>query len=90
MESCTIVLFGASGDLTRRMVMPAIFRLSRRGLLPPDFRLIGYARTKLTDDEFRARMREAVLREPARGDEGRRRHDPSVHPTPVDAAPIRS
>lgn len=70
MESCTIVLFGASGDLTQRMVMPAIFRLFRRGLLSPEFHLIGYARTKLTDDQFRARMREAVLREPVEGDEG--------------------
>jgi glucose-6-phosphate 1-dehydrogenase len=69
MESCTIVLFGASGDLTQRMVMPAIFRLARRGLLSPDFRLIGYARTKMTDDEFRARMRKAVMREPGAGDE---------------------
>ena len=39
MESCTIVLFGASGDLTQRMVMPAIFRLWRRGLLSPEFHL---------------------------------------------------
>jgi glucose-6-phosphate 1-dehydrogenase len=69
MESCTIVLFGASGDLTKRMVMPAIFRLARRGLLSPEFRLIGYARTKLTDDEFRALMRSAVLREPKADDE---------------------
>ena len=69
MESCTFVLFGASGDLTKRMVMPAIFRLARRGLLSPAFRLIGYARTELTDDAFRALMRKAVLREPADGDE---------------------
>jgi glucose-6-phosphate 1-dehydrogenase len=69
MESCTIVLFGASGDLTQRMVMPAIFRLARRGLLSPEFRLIGYARTKMTDDEFRARMRKAVMRERALRDE---------------------
>lgn len=68
-ESCTIVVFGASGDLTQRMVMPAIFRLARRGLLPPAFRLIGYARTRLTDDEFRALMRQAALREPRDGDE---------------------
>jgi len=65
---CTIVLFGASGDLTQRMVMPAIFRLVRRGLLPPEFRVIGYARTAMTDDEFRARMRKAVMREPQAGD----------------------
>ena len=70
MECCTIILFGASGDLTQRMVMPAIFRLWRRGLLPPEFRLIGFARTKFTDDQFRARMREAVMREPVEGDEG--------------------
>lgn len=68
-ESCTIVLFGASGDLTQRMVMPAIFRLARRRLLSPGFRLIGYGRTELTDDGFRARMRKAVMLESAEDDE---------------------
>ena len=68
-EPCTLVLFGASGDLTQRMVMPAIFRLARRGLLSPEFRLIGYARSKLTDAEFRERMREAVMRDAKAGDE---------------------
>jgi len=69
MEPCTLVLFGASGDLAQRMVVPAIFRLARRGLLSPEFRLIGYARSKMTDDEFRQRMREAVSREIGAGDE---------------------
>ena len=69
MEPCTLVLFGASGDLAQRMVMPAIFRLARRGLLSPEFRVIGYARSKMTDDEFRARMRKAVMREAGAGDE---------------------
>jgi glucose-6-phosphate 1-dehydrogenase len=69
MESCTIVLFGASGDLTQRMVLPAIFRLARRGLLSPAFRLIGYARTRMTDDQFRGLMRTAVMRAPVEGDE---------------------
>ena len=69
MEPCTLVLFGASGDLAQRMVVPAIFRLARRGLLSPEFRLIGYARSKMTDDEFRARMRKAVMREAGAGDE---------------------
>jgi glucose-6-phosphate 1-dehydrogenase len=68
-EPCTLVLFGASGDLTQRMVMPAIFRLARRGVLSPEFRLIGYARTQMTDDEFRTLMRKAVMREPQEGDE---------------------
>ncbi len=62
-EPFTLVLFGASGDLTQRLVMPAIFRLARRGLLSPQFHLIGYARSKLTDDEFRERMRAAVMRD---------------------------
>ena len=51
------------------MVMPAIFRLARRGVLSPEFRLIGYARSKMTDDEFRARMHVAVMREAEAGDE---------------------
>jgi len=69
MEPCTLVLFGASGDLAQRMVVPAIFRLARRGLLSPEFRLIGYARSKMTDDEFRQRMRKAVRRDAGAGDE---------------------
>jgi glucose-6-phosphate 1-dehydrogenase len=69
MEPCTLVLFGASGDLAQRMVVPAIFRLARRSLLSPEFRLIGYARSKMTDDEFRQRMRKAVMREAGAGDE---------------------
>ncbi|MEP7272759.1 MAG: glucose-6-phosphate dehydrogenase, partial [Acidobacteriota bacterium] len=68
-QPCTVVLFGASGDLTQRMIMPSIFRLARRGLLSPQFRVIGYARSKLTDDEFRERMRQAVMRDARAGDE---------------------
>jgi glucose-6-phosphate 1-dehydrogenase len=66
--ACAMVLFGASGDLAKRMVVPALFRLVRRGLIEPGFRLIGYARTKMTDDEFRERMREACLEKPRAGD----------------------
>lgn len=68
-SSCTLVLFGASGDLAQRMVMPAVFRLARQGLLPPEFDVIGYARTPLTDGGFRSRMRDAVLAQPRPGDE---------------------
>ena len=55
MEPCMLVFFGASGDLTQRMIMPAIFRLARRGLLSSEFRLIGYARSEMADDECRTR-----------------------------------
>jgi glucose-6-phosphate 1-dehydrogenase len=65
---CTLVLFGASGDLAHRMVVPALFRLWRRGLLAPNFELVGYARTKMDDEAFRAGMREAVLEKARPGD----------------------
>ncbi len=63
-----MVLMGASGDLSRRMVVPALFRLSRRGILPEGFRLIGYARDTWTTEQFREVMREAVLHDPQPGD----------------------
>ena len=80
-EPFTMVLFGASGDLAQRMIMPAIFRLARRGLLLPEFCLIGYARTRMTDDEFRARMRDAVMREPRAGTRRRGQSSPSIYST---------
>ncbi|MDQ4081360.1 MAG: glucose-6-phosphate dehydrogenase (NADP(+)) [Actinomycetota bacterium] len=54
------VVFGASGDLTTRKLMPAIERLHRRGLVPSGFSVVGVARTELSDDDFRARMHETV------------------------------
>ncbi|MDB5095679.1 MAG: glucose-6-phosphate 1-dehydrogenase [Cyanobacteria bacterium RYN_339] len=69
LQPCTLVLFGASGDLAHRMVVPALFRLWRRGLLAPGFRLVGYARTKLDDAAFRDGMRKAVLEKARPGDE---------------------
>jgi glucose-6-phosphate 1-dehydrogenase len=55
-----LIVFGASGDLTARKLMPALERLSRRGLLPPAFSVVGIARTEMTDDDFRKRMLDAV------------------------------
>ncbi|MGH9368800.1 MAG: glucose-6-phosphate dehydrogenase, partial [Thermoanaerobaculia bacterium] len=51
---CTLVIFGASGDLTRRLLAPAIAHLSRDGAISPDFAIIGVARSPYTDQEFRA------------------------------------
>ena len=59
-DPCALVIFGASGDLTRRKLFPAIYSLAARHLLPERFALVGVARTEETDDEFRARMKEAV------------------------------
>ena len=59
-EPCVLVIFGASGDLTRRKLFPALYSLAFRRLLPERFAVVGVARTGMTDDEFRARMEEAV------------------------------
>jgi glucose-6-phosphate 1-dehydrogenase len=56
----TIVIFGASGDLTRRKLVPALFNLYRKGRLPAGVRLVGFARTPHTHDDFRAELRDGV------------------------------
>jgi glucose-6-phosphate 1-dehydrogenase len=59
-EPCIVVIFGASGDLTKRKLLPALYRLVQERLLPAEFAIIGLARTEMTSDEFRSRMKEAV------------------------------
>lgn len=54
-----LVIFGASGDLTRRKLMPALFHLSTEGALS-EFRILGIGRDSMTDEEFRARMLEGA------------------------------
>ncbi len=58
--SCAIVIFGANGDLTKRKLIPALYRLAYERRLPPGFAIIGNSRTKMSDDDFRTKMREAV------------------------------
>jgi glucose-6-phosphate 1-dehydrogenase len=57
-EPCTVVIFGASGDLTKRKLMPALYSLSRDRLLPPNIAVVGVARRDIGDQEFRKQMRE--------------------------------
>ncbi|PZS28034.1 MAG: glucose-6-phosphate dehydrogenase [Pseudonocardiales bacterium] len=57
---CVLVIFGASGDLTERKLLPALARLAAQAGLPPQFALIGVARTPMTDEEFRAHCRQAA------------------------------
>lgn len=57
----TLVIFGASGDLTSRKLIPALFALKMQKMLPSDFAVLGLGRTKMTDDEFREKMKESVL-----------------------------
>jgi len=50
---CALVIFGASGDLTARKLLPALDSLAVSGALPSEVALIGVARTPMTDEEFR-------------------------------------
>ena len=59
-ESCTMVIFGASGDLTRRKLLPALYNLALDGLLPDGFAVVGFARSEMTDEQFRQEALEAV------------------------------
>jgi glucose-6-phosphate 1-dehydrogenase len=59
-DSCAVVIFGASGDLTRRKLMPALYNLAWGRSLPGGFAVLGVARREKTDESFRAEMREAV------------------------------
>ncbi|MEO6582042.1 MAG: glucose-6-phosphate dehydrogenase, partial [Sphingomicrobium sp.] len=56
----TLLLFGATGDLARRMLLPSLYGLDSDGLLPAELRIVGSARTQLDDDAFRGRAREAL------------------------------
>lgn len=57
---CSLVLFGATGDLTRRKLIPALYNLAREGLLPPGFTVMGVARRPFSDEQFRADMLKAT------------------------------
>src|SRR6476661_9939377 len=56
----TLVIFGASGDLAKRKLLPAIYNLAHEGALPERFNLIGCARSEWSDDEFRDVAKEAI------------------------------
>jgi glucose-6-phosphate 1-dehydrogenase len=57
---CAVVIFGANGDLTKRKLMPALYRLAFERRLSPGFAVIGISRTAMSDDQFREKMRESV------------------------------
>lgn len=59
-DPCILVIFGATGDLTARKLLPAIYNLAREGLLPSQFAVVGFARRDKTHDQFRQEMKEAI------------------------------
>ena len=59
-EPCAMVIFGGSGDLTRRKLVPALYNLSRKRMIPGGFTILGISRSPMKDEEYRSRLREWV------------------------------
>ena len=60
-KNLIIVIFGASGDLTSRKLIPAIFSLKTQKLMPEKYAILGVGRTKMSTDDFRKKMSEAII-----------------------------
>ncbi len=73
-DPCAIVMFGASGDLARRKLLPALYDLAIHACLAPRFRLLGFARTSMSDDSFRSAASEFLPKDASGGSrDGKRR-----------------
>src|SRR5947207_8038950 len=59
-QPCSIVIFDATGDLAQRKLIPALYNLAADGDLPPAVAIVGFARRKKSDDEFRTELEEAT------------------------------
>src|ERR1700745_3845306 len=60
-EPCALVIFGATGDLTRRKLIPALFQLAQQRMIPAEFAVLGVGPQQFSDEECRSKMREAQL-----------------------------
>ena len=58
---CTMVIFGAGGDLTKRLLMPALYNLSGAHLLPDGFKVIGVDRGASSDDDWRKSLSDTIF-----------------------------
>src|SRR5262245_12726882 len=56
----TLVIFGASGDLTSRKLIPSLYRMAVKKRLPDELRIVGLARSRFTHDQFREKMANAI------------------------------
>ena len=69
-DPCLIVMFGASGDLARRKLLPALFDLAWHACLAPRFRLLGFARTPMSDNDFRRIAEKSLAKAPPGAPDG--------------------
>src|SRR5437763_2670800 len=59
-QPCIVVIFGATGDLTQRKLIPALYNLAADGDLPPAVKIVGFARREKTDEQFRQEIENAT------------------------------
>lgn len=59
-DPCVLVIFGAAGDLTQRLLIPSLYNLAHHHLLPKDFAVVGFARNEMSDEDFRQSLRTAI------------------------------
>src|SRR6202795_2532824 len=59
-QPCSVIIFGATGDLAHRKLVPALYNLAADGELPPAVTVVGFARREKSDDEFRKEMEEST------------------------------
>jgi glucose-6-phosphate 1-dehydrogenase len=74
-DPCAFVIFGAAGDLTKRLLLPALYNLAAGGLLPDGFAILGVARADMSDDAFRRHMADALRQFATDGVDPRRLED---------------
>lgn len=60
-DPCVVIIFGASGDLTKRKLIPALYRLTQERLLPAEFAILGFSRSPMSHEDFRAKMKDAIV-----------------------------
>ena len=61
-DSCVLVIFGASGDLTKQKLIPSLYNLACEGCLNPEFEVLGIGRTPMSSEEFRKKIEEAAAK----------------------------
>ena len=61
-DSCVLVIFGASGDLTKRKLIPGLYNLACEGCMNPEFEVLGIGRTPMSSQEFRKKNGEAAAK----------------------------
>ena len=57
-DPCVMVIFGATGDLTKRKLFPALYNLAKGGFLPEDFAIVGVGRQEMETNDYRSQIRD--------------------------------